>query len=278
VASDPEPVNASGAFEVVRRGYARDQVDAQLHELERRVLAAENARRMAEQHAASMAEELRLLRAGTSAEGLPATPQSFGFRAEKVVRLAEREAADTRAAAQRDADALREAAMREVGEIQAAARREAAEIRAAGTREAAELMERAHADAAQARADAAAERSAVAASREQSAALREQVEREGAQVRDLRGAVRGELARLHALLGAQLQGLSQPARSAEPPTGLLPVVEGETGVVVEEAVGGPVWTPTPGTADLFDTPPRPAPRVPEPRAESAENRHSLRSG
>lgn len=267
MATDP-PAEQSGAFEVVRRGYARDQVDALVRELERRAQVAENGRRMAEQHAAAMAEDLRVLRAGTAAEGLPAAPQSFGFRAEKVVRLAEREAAELRAAAQRDVDAILEAGMREV-----------AELRAAATREAADLMERAHADAAAARADADAERAAAAAGRAEHTAVRAQVERSGAELRALRAAVRTELARVHDLIGAQLKGLAEPlteqadATDEQAPTGVLPVApraEGET--------ARPVWTATPGTADLFDTPPRPAPRVPEPRAESSDNRHSLRSG
>ncbi|MCF7553351.1 hypothetical protein [Pseudonocardia sp. WMMC193] len=280
MATDP-PAEQSGAFEVVRRGYARDQVDALVRELERRAQVAENGRRMAEQHAAAMAEDLRVLRAGTAAEGLPVAPQSFGFRAEKVVRLAEREAAELRAAAQRDVDAILEAGMREV-----------AELRAAATREAADLMERAHADAAAARADADAERAAAAAGRAEHAAVRAQVERSGAELRALRAAVRTELARVHDLLGAQLKGLAEPlAGPSGAPTDAprdeaaadAPDEQAETGVLpvaprAEGETTRPVWTATPGTADLFDTPPRPAPRVPEPRAESSDNRHSLRSG
>jgi len=256
-------VNRSGAFEVVRRGYARDQVDALVHELERRSQVADNARRMAEQHAAGLAEELRVLRAGTSAEGLPVAPQSFGFRAEKVVRLAEREAADIRAAAERQAEAVAEAA-----------RREAAEIRSAATREAADLLERAHSDAAAARADADAERAAAAAGRAESAALRAQVDRGAAELRALRSAVREELSRVHGMLGAQLTDLAEPPPSpaAAPPAPTAPGAATPTRREDE-----PTWTPTPGTADLFDTPPRPAPRIPEQRADAGENRHSLRS-
>ncbi|MCE0765633.1 hypothetical protein LWC35_22395 [Pseudonocardia kujensis] len=355
---DADPVNRSGAFEVVRRGYARDQVDALVRELERRAQAAENARRMAEQHAAGLAEELRTLRAGTPAEGLPTVPQSFGFRAEKVLRLAEREASDIRAAAERDA----------------------AEIRAAATREAADLMERAHTAAGRARADADAEWAAVAAERADLAArVAEHAERLE-ELAGLRTALRTELARLHAALGAELRGLDAafavaaapvdatdepyPAAPEQGPTGAAsggerepveePVASGadaaeepagraEDGVVEEagsadraedpaedpaertveatvEAVGaqaGPVaeettdraghpdhpepagtpaagdqrgeaaaavWTPTPGTADLFEaeqTRPadRGAVRVPEQRREqNTENRHALRPG
>ncbi|WP_220187241.1 hypothetical protein, partial [Pseudonocardia pini] len=129
-------------------------------------------------------------------------------------------------------------------------------------------MGRAHADAAQARTEADAERAAAAAGRAETAALRGQVEQGGAELRALRGAVRAELSRLHALLGAQLKGFSEPPVAPEPAS-------------VEPAPGGeqdPAWTPTPGTADLFDTPPRPVPPVPAQRSDTGENRHSLRSG
>ena len=341
---DADPVSRSGAFEVVRRGYARDQVDALIRELERRAQAAENARRMAEQHAAGLAEELRTLRAGTPAEGLPTVPQSFGFRAEKVLRLAEREASDIRAAAERDA----------------------AEIRAAATREAADLMERAHTAAGQARAEAEAEWAAVVAERAALAAqVAEHVERME-ELAGLRAALRNELARVHAALGAELRGLDaalapevtadianaeEPARVdgsglvaeaeseeaeeseeseeseeaagsaeaeeaeevaevaevAEPAGANSPAVADRAETVVEQpepvtgqaeptaeaepATGEPsddpapaVWTPTPGTADLFEAEAaRPADRgsvrVPEQRREQAtESRHALRSG
>jgi hypothetical protein len=310
VASEPAP-EQSGAFEVVRRGYARDQVDALVRELERKAQVAENGRRMAEQHAAAMAEDLRVLRAGTPAEGLPAAPQSFGFRAEKVVRLAEREAADLRAGAERAATELRAATEREAATLRAAAgrdvdaileagMREVAEIRAAATREAADLMERAHADAASARADADAERAAAAAGRAENAAVRAQVERGGAELRNLRAAVRDELTRLHGLIGTQLQGLAEPlgtkprpaapdtAADAPDPTGTDHAADSADEQaptsalpVAPRAEGDPhtpVWTATPGTADLFDTPPRALPRVPEPRTETGANRHTLRSG
>ncbi|GAA4684165.1 hypothetical protein GCM10023215_18590 [Pseudonocardia yuanmonensis] len=226
---DADPVNRSGAFEVVRRGYARDQVDALVRELERRARAAENARRMAEQHAAGLAEELRTLRAGTPAEGLPAVPQSFGFRAEKVLRLAEREASD----------------------IRAAATREAAEIRAAATREAAELMERAHASAGRARAEAETERAVVAAERAHLATQVTEHVRQAEELAGLRVAVRGELARVHAALGAELRALDgtpsgDPAQvpgAPEPATpaegAALPVGPPEDGVETADLPGEP---------------------------------------
>jgi cell division septum initiation protein DivIVA len=323
---DADPVSRSGAFEVVRRGYARDQVDALVRELERRAQAAENARRMAEQHAAGLAEELRTLRAGTPAEGLPAVPQSFGFRAEKVLRLAEREADDIRTAASRDA----------------------AEIRAAATREAAELMERAHAAAGQAHAEAEADRAAVAAERDDLAAQVAEHVRQAEELAGLRVALRSELARVHAALAVELRVLdgttaAEPGRvppvagpetaveGVAPPAGVP--AEGEADEPPEEpaevaeevadevvpaaghpgveqagdpaqagdeteqdsphATGDPagdpeapaVWTPTPGTADLFAAEQdrqaghdRPV-QVPEQRREqNTENRHTLRSG
>lgn len=216
---DADPPSRSGAFEVVRRGYARDQVDALVRELERRARAAENARRMAEQHAAGLAEELRALRAGTPAEGLPTVPQSFGFRAEKVLRLAEREASDIRAAAERDA----------------------AEIRAAATREATDLMERAHAAAGQARADAEAEWAAVVTERADLAAqVAEHVERME-ELAGLRAALRNELARVHAALGAELRGLD----AALSPAGPFPVAEEPEQPTGPEQQAGPEQSAVP---------------------------------
>ena len=223
--SSPEQ---SGSFEVVRRGYARAQVEAALRDLEQRVVAAENARRMAEQHAASATQELRQVKAATPVDGLPAVPESFGLRAERVLRLAEHEASEIRAAAGRDAAATRQAVAREIeagreaadraaAEVRAAAAREAAEVRAAATREAAELMGRAHTDAAAARAEAAAGRAALAAERESLTAERATSREQTAGLEALRVGIRGELARLHAVLGAELRGIEEPAAAAGQP-------------------------------------------------------------
>ncbi|MHA6621563.1 hypothetical protein [Pseudonocardia sp. DLS-67] len=102
----PSPAGAS--FDIVRRGYDRDQVDAQMRELRDRVNAAETARKQAEQHARGIEGELRTTRA-QQADG-PISQESFGFRAEKILRLAEHEAADVRSRAANEATALVEQA------------------------------------------------------------------------------------------------------------------------------------------------------------------------
>ena len=76
------PVNSGPSFEVVRRGYDRDQVDSQLRDLRERLATAEAARKAAEKRATTEAEKRPAREGGPSQE-------SFGFRAEKILRLAE---------------------------------------------------------------------------------------------------------------------------------------------------------------------------------------------
>src|SRR5919202_4567969 len=73
-----------------------------------RVNAAETARKAAEQHARALEGELRTARA-QQPDG-PISQESFGFRAEKILRLAEHEAADVRSRAANEATALVEQA------------------------------------------------------------------------------------------------------------------------------------------------------------------------
>lgn len=102
------PAPSGASFDIVRRGYDRDQVDAQMRELRDRISSAEAARQAAEKHARATEGELRSTRA-QSAEG-PISQESFGFRAEKILRLAEHEAADVRSRAANEATALVEQA------------------------------------------------------------------------------------------------------------------------------------------------------------------------
>jgi cell division septum initiation protein DivIVA len=116
ISTPPNSVHSSGgvaspagaSFDIVRRGYDRDQVDAQLRELRDRVTSAETARKAAEQHARAIEGELRTARA-QQADG-PISQESFGFRAEKILRLAEHEAADVRSRAANEATGLVEQA------------------------------------------------------------------------------------------------------------------------------------------------------------------------
>lgn len=107
------------AFATALRGYDRSQVDDHLARLQanndavRRELAESDTRRQrAEQQATAAEKELKAARANPAqAAGPPAPPEeSFGFRAEKILRLAEQEAAEIRAVTARDSAALVEKA------------------------------------------------------------------------------------------------------------------------------------------------------------------------
>ncbi|MFC4946074.1 hypothetical protein [Pseudonocardia sp. GCM10023141] len=224
------PSPAGNSFDLVRRGYDRDQVDAQLRELRERLAAAESARQAAEQHARATEGELRNARAQAS-ENTPAISQeSFGFRAEKILRLAEHEAADVRNRAANEATALveqaradaerhrheveqaliarsaeldQEAAQRNVAlqerEQQAAAtltgaREEAARIADDAQHNADQLVTEA-----QSRAEEVRHRS-----EQETRRRREAADQELRRIDGLHEGVRGEMARLHTLLGAEL--------------------------------------------------------------------------
>ena len=235
----PSPSGAS--FDIVRRGGDRDHVDAQMRELRDRINAAESARKAAEQHARAVEGELRSTRA-QQADG-PISQESFGFRAEKILRLAEHEAADVRSRAANEATALveqaradaerhrheveqklisrsaeldQEAAQRNVA-IQEREQQAAAML--AGAREdAARITDDARAAAdklvseAQARAKEVLNRSEQDLKRR-----REAADQELRRIGSLHEGVRNEMARLHKLLGAELgEKAPVPARTPEP--------------------------------------------------------------
>ena len=218
------PVNSGPSFEVVRRGgYDRDQVDSQLRDLKERLAAAEAGRKAAEQRATTEAEKR------PAREGGP-TQESFGFRAEKILRLAEHEAADVRSRAASEATTLieqaraeaerhrheveqsliarsaeldQEAAQRNVAlqerEAQAAAtlgaaREDAVRI-ADDARHTAEVL----VSEAQARAEELRHRSEQEVRRR-----REAAEHELRRISGMHEGVRGEMGRLHTLLNAEL--------------------------------------------------------------------------
>jgi vacuolar-type H+-ATPase subunit H len=222
------PTPAGASFDIVRRGYDRDQVDAQMRELRERVGAAESARKAAEQHARAVEGELRTTRA-QQPDG-PISQESFGFRAEKILRLAEHEAADVRNRAANEATALveqaradaerhrheveqkliarsaeldQEAAQRNVA-IQereqqaaatlAAAREDAARINDDARQAADKLLSEA-----QTRADEVRQRSDQDLKRR-----RESADQELRRIGSLHEGVRNEMARLHKLLGTEL--------------------------------------------------------------------------
>jgi hypothetical protein len=223
----PSP-SGSLLFDIVRRGYDRDQVDAQMRELRERMAAAESSRQAAEQHARATENELRSARQ-QSADG-PVSQESFGFRAEKILRLAEHEAADVRSRAANEATALveqaradaerhrheveqaliarsaemdQEAAQRNVAlqerEQQAAATLAAARDDAARIADDARHAADALVGEAQNRADEVRHRSEQDLKRR-----REAAEQELRRIGSMHEGVRNEMARLHKLLGTEL--------------------------------------------------------------------------
>jgi len=109
---DPRP-----RFEIAMRGYDRGAVDAFLEagaserlEMRKRLEASERERQQAEQHAAATERENRTLREGYRTSSASPADERFGFRVQKLMRLAEQEAADVRVSAAREASALLEQA------------------------------------------------------------------------------------------------------------------------------------------------------------------------
>ncbi|MCH6164722.1 hypothetical protein [Pseudonocardia alaniniphila] len=222
------PSSGGASFDVVRRGYDRDQVDSQMRELRDRLASAEAARQGAEQHARATEKEMRA-RAAAQADA-PMSQDSFGFRAEKILRLAEREAADVRNRAANEATALLEQARadaeRHRHEVEQALIARSAELDQEATQRNVALQEReqqAAATLAAARDDAAritddARHAADALVSEAQARAeevrhrseqdlkrrREAAEQELRRVEGLHENVRSEMGRLHKLLGAEL--------------------------------------------------------------------------
>ena len=102
-------------FDTVLRGYDRTQVDDPLSrvveenaELRRQAADADRRRQAAEQHASATESEFRKLQSQRPGSAVP--EEGFGFRAEKLLRLAEQEATELRATAAREASTLLEKA------------------------------------------------------------------------------------------------------------------------------------------------------------------------
>jgi len=98
------------AFDMVRRGYDREQVDVHVRDLTGQLSATSQARKVADQRIRTLEEELRANRKRGDAAEPSMSADSFGFRAEKILRLAEHEAGDVRARAAREATTLVEQA------------------------------------------------------------------------------------------------------------------------------------------------------------------------
>ena len=240
-------------FVTVVRGYDRVEVDDFVGEMDRLVArlradlaAAEDRRRQAEQRAETLETENRSARARADVAANP-PEEGFGVRAERLLRLAEQEAAEVRSGAAEEAATMRQrlredierqrheaeqaliarsaqfderAAQRttelqrreqQIAEQLTAARGEAEAVGAAARRSADQYRQRVEADAEETKARVAAE---VAQLREQAG---QELDRLGA----LESTVRGELLRLSTRLGQEIarrpgEGTADGAPSAEP--------------------------------------------------------------
>jgi chromosome segregation ATPase len=98
------PDEGGPVFDLVRRGYDREQVDGHLAWLEERVHEAEQARESAEASAAQASADAERARAELEA-GRPNWDQ-LGERISSILNLAEEEGTEIRAARSREADQL----------------------------------------------------------------------------------------------------------------------------------------------------------------------------
>ena len=221
------------SFATVRKGYDPPAVDGHIARLEEAVAAlrsalqdSERRRAMAEQHALGVEEEIRAVRSGL----VPTADTGFGARAERMLRLAENEAEQIRAAAQRSAAEVSERALNEAErhrhEVRQRLIAESARAEEHAARRASELQERedalrdrisgvkAEADAIRAAAEQAADahraaaRADVAELRDRAAKdlarARELAERDLARLRDLQETARLEFGRMAAAIRAEL--------------------------------------------------------------------------
>lgn len=134
VALDPM-AQASSRFDIVRRGYDRDQVDERLRDLEAELEQERRARQDSEQRNAELNEQLRNVRAELSwpsRESMPEVTDRVG----QILQLAEEEAADIRSTANTELD---EARTRGETELEAA-RESARSQRAAAAQEVDQLQ------------------------------------------------------------------------------------------------------------------------------------------
>lgn len=229
-------------FDVVMRGYERSSVDEHFARaveesaaLRRELADSERRRQAAEQHATATEQEIRGLRSEQQYSS-PSPEGSFGMRAEKLLRLAEREAAEMRATAAQETSSLIEKARAEaeqhrheveqnlitraaeldqqaavrtveqqereqrIAEQVAAARSETEGLHDAARRAAEQLSTQAEAEA-----DAVRARAAQDAHR-----VQEQAGQEVRRLGELRERTRAELGRLAELLNTELAGDDTP--------------------------------------------------------------------
>ena len=112
-APEQPPVEPVPQFDVAIRGYDRRQVDERLSYLTAELRAAEAALRRADHTEADLRQQLRQ-------QATTQTESTFGFRVEKILRLAEDEAREVREQANAEAGAHRAAVEQELADRTAA--------------------------------------------------------------------------------------------------------------------------------------------------------------
>jgi hypothetical protein len=117
VSEAPARLIQSHLFDVVRRGYDRQQVDDHLSTLLAQLTEVQQAHQHEHRRASWLENELQntkaaLERASQQVESADQA-QGFGYRVEKLLRAAEQEAAEVRATASREATVLREQVRKE---------------------------------------------------------------------------------------------------------------------------------------------------------------------
>ena len=112
--------SSSLPFDTVLRGYERRQVDDfvakqkdEIAKLKDDLAEAQRKRRLANEHAEATERELRDVRAKSAHAEPRSVEDSFGYRAEKLLRIAEQEAAEVRTHASRESAAIIEQARTE---------------------------------------------------------------------------------------------------------------------------------------------------------------------
>jgi cell division septum initiation protein DivIVA len=183
------PEEGGPAFDLVRRGYDRDQVDSHLAWLEERVQEAEQARERAEELAATATSDAERAREELEA-GRPSW-DALGDRIVQILTLAEEEGAEIRAARTREAEQVLAEARRKEAE---ADRLQGVRLRDA-ERQAAEIVRDAERQAQEIIQDA--QQQALETERASSQRL--------AELSRQRDAVQGQLARLYETLASTLQ-------------------------------------------------------------------------
>lgn len=246
--SSPGPGPDGQTFDTALRGYERRQVDEfvverqkEIARLRMELAEAQRQQRLATEHAEATETELRELRAKSAHVEPKSVEDSFGYRAEKLLRMAEHEAAEARSHASREsasiieqartdaekhrheveqtlisrASLLEQQAAQRTAELQereqqiadqlTAAREQADQLHAAAARAADRLRQESEAAAAETRL-----RAETAAQRQQ-----DQAAQEIARLTSLQSDVRAELARLAEVLSAELSGTTARRGAAD---------------------------------------------------------------